>query len=164
MPTAKAELIVEFDANNIEWSAPPRQHGRSRCTCRLQHSNASNDDKKERIDQIRRLVCNEWGEELDLMLQIIPDQAGYLPGDGPFQQTADDPLSQPFAVPQPQLSQWMNTAATKRLNEMLLTLWRIICLPDAPVFYPRINPESTCPECMHGWWCTHTQPQVFSHY
>ena len=162
MPTAIAGVIGEFDANIHEqaWSAPPRQHGRSICTCRLQHSNASNNDKKNRIDHIRRLVCNEWGEELDRILQIRPGQAGYLPGDGPFQQTEGDPDRDADDG----VSQWMNTAATKRLNEMLLTLWRIICLPDAPVFYPRIDPESTCPECVHGWWCTHTQTQAYSHY
>ena len=97
MPTEIAGVIAEFDANmgDPTRSAPQRQHGRSRCTCRLQHSNASNDVKKERIDQIRSLVCNVWGEELDRMLQIIPGQAGYLPGDGPFKQTADDPNSGP---------------------------------------------------------------------
>lgn len=163
MPTAKAELIVEFDANKIEWSAPPRQHGRSRCTCRLQHSNASNNDKKDRIDQIRRLVCNEWEEELDLMLQIIPDQAGYLPGDGPFKHTKDDPFY-PGSL-QPGIAEDNDGHTMKRLNEMLLTLWRIIGLPDAPVFYPQ--PESTCPECTHGWWCTHTDSDDewdYAHY
>ena len=98
--------------------------------------------KRNRIDQIRSLVCNVWGEELDLMLQIIPGQAGYPPGDGPFKQTADDPDRDPG----------MNPVATKRLNEMLLTLWRIICLPDPPVFYPQIAPLMTCPGEPHGWW------------
>ena len=142
MPTEIAGVIAEFDANKIEWSAPPRQHGRSRCTCRLQHSNASNNDKKNRIDHIRRLVCNEWGEELDRILQIRPGQAGYLLGDGPFKQTKDDPDRDADDGE----SQWENRDTMGRLNEMLLILWRIICLPDAPVFYPP-QPESTCPEC-----------------
>ena len=153
MPTEIAGVIAEFDANmgDPTRSAPPRQHGRSRCTCRLQHSNASNNDKKERIDQVRSLVCNEWGEELDRILQIRPGQAGYLPGDGPFQHTEGYPDRDAF-------NSRMEEFATKRLNEMLLTLWRIICLPDPPVFY--LDPESTCPECMHGWWCTHSPKEL----
>ena len=97
VPLVIVELIVEYMGSQ-QIDGPIRQHGRSSCICRLNRSTASAEDKNNRIEQIRDLVCNTWGDELQEILEIkarLPDEFGwwegknYVVGDGPFKHTTE---------------------------------------------------------------------------
>ena len=123
---------------------PIRQHGRSCCTCGLWRSVENVANKKSRIKQIRELLCFEWADDLQQMLRIRDDIPGYGAGDGPFQNTYGDPHAERVGEQHDEIMQW----PTWRLNEMLLTLWKIICLPDPAVYLV----GKACPLHTDRWW------------
>jgi hypothetical protein len=116
-----------IDSNRM--TGENRRHGRSRCTCGLRPSNASVNNKKDRLDTIRQLLCVEWANELQNLLQIRDNIDGYGEGDGPFQNTWADHQAQVG-----EQNELLNPVETRPLNAMLLELWNIICLPDPAVY------------------------------
>ncbi len=88
------------------------RHGRIRCTCRLRPSAATAAEKKLRMGEIRKLLCFKWA-----ILKKRDRVPGYAEGDGPFR----------------------SVVPTRVLNEMLLRLYKILCLSDPPIYVPRVR-------------------------
>ena len=118
-------LINEFGEEKEQIS----QHGRSRCTCRLRPSTASAADKNLRIEEIRSLLCFTWADPLNEILKKRGNVPIYIAGDGPFQNTLVDPGAKLGKE-----NEVLHPVETRRLNAMLLTLWKIVCLSDPPIY------------------------------
>ncbi len=58
----------------------------------------------------------------------------YTAGDGPFQNTLVDPGAKLGKE-----NELLHPVETRRLNAMLLTLWKIVCLSDPPIYVPRVR-------------------------
>ena len=118
-------LINEFGEEKEQIS----QHGRSRCTCRLRPSTASAADKNLRIEEIRSVLCFTWADPLNEILKKRANVPSYIAGDGPFQNTLVDPGAKLGKE-----NELLHPVETRRLNAMLLTLWKIVCLSDPPIY------------------------------